>query len=98
MAQIVPGHSALVGRLIKALGINFPCEKLVLEMSVRSLVKLYVVAPACKDQLEGLAAALEEIQVIPCADVVVSDKGEVRYVPHNQPPGYTVKWEYKDGQ
>ncbi len=81
LMKVASGHSPEVARLVRALGITFPCEKVVLEMSVKSRVMLYVVAPACVDQLERLSQELEGVKVVPCLEVSVTDKGEVQHSP-----------------
>ncbi len=65
----VPGKSELIGRLGRALGIDFPFSRLVIEMDVNSYVKLYVVAPADVTGMKKVCELVESIEVKPDATI-----------------------------
>ena len=76
----IPTKSPLCVRLLKAMGIDFPVTKFVLEMDATNsstYMKLYIVAPADYQKVERLC---DELEVVRVADLSVNEDGTVHIV------------------
>lgn len=65
MLHPVPGK--FMGRLAKAIGIDFPCERFVIECDAKSHCRVYIVAPA---DLRNFNKVCDEFEAIAVEGVV----------------------------
>lgn len=76
---------AIGGALCKALGLNLPCRKIVIECEMDDPVRVYVVGlpneNQMRDAIDVLARQREGFEILPVADVMVADDGAVSVTP-----------------
>jgi hypothetical protein len=70
-----------IAKVMGPLGLPPYVERVVVEADVRALVRVYAKTLAPDDSIDELVAAFG-CPVVPCADVTVSDRGEVAVTPH----------------
>jgi hypothetical protein len=73
----VPPNHELCRRLVAALGLPFPVERLVIEIDAREHVRSYVKTPA---RVEDMGKIVEAFEYVACDELSVGDDTEVRYV------------------
>ncbi len=83
MANIVGGGwTETCRKLLQALGLKgIPIVKAVIEIDMKDVVRLYLKTHATVEQIEGLTAAIEGMEIIPVEEVQVTDDCEVVCTP-----------------
>lgn len=81
MANLMSGNNNDAIKLLKALGVNLPVLKAVLVIDIKDTVKLYLKTLATVEQVRGLTAAVEGMEIVPVEDVDVSDDCQVTFTP-----------------
>ncbi len=81
MANIAGGGWTETSRkLLQALGLKgVPIVKAVIEIDMKDVVRLYLKTHATVEQIKGLTAAIEGMEIIPVEEVAVTDDGTVAY-------------------
>lgn len=80
----ISGRDELAKRLCDALGVPWPCDRLVIEVTMDAPVRVYVRGYVEKDAMRRVCEAFEVIGV---RDVIVADDCSVATVPHAEAAG-----------